>query len=107
GLAGLEAAAERRVEDGEGEGVCMPGGTREHAAIARNILRHLANRIPKTCEAYGSDLALWAPAGLPYRYPDASVVCGGARFRTINGVDALENPVLIVEVLSPTSQAFD
>ena len=38
---------------------------------------------------------------------DASVVCGGARFRTINGLDALENPVLIVEVLSPTSTDFD
>ena len=103
----LERASERRFEYREGEVVCMSGGTREHAAIARNILRHLANRIPKTCEAYGSDLALWAPAGLPYRYPDASVVCGGARFRTIHGVDALENPVLIVEVLSPTSTDFD
>src|SRR2546426_1695242 len=103
----LERASERRFEYREGEVVCRSEGTREHAAIARNILRHLANRIPKTCEAYGSDLALYAPAGLPYRYPDASVVCGGARFRTINGLDALENPVLIVEVLSPTSTDFD
>ena len=103
----LERASERRFEYREGEVVCMSGGTREHAAIARNILRHLANRIPKTCEAYGSDLALYAPAGLTYRYPDASVVGGGARFRTINGLDALEHPVLIVEVLSPTSTDFD
>src|SRR5437667_1304388 len=103
----LERASERRFEYREGEVVCRSGGTREHAAIARNILRHLANRIPKTCQAYGSDLALYVPAGLPYRYPDASVVCGEARFRKINGLDALENPVLIVEVLSPTRADFD
>src|SRR3989442_14384850 len=103
----LERASERRFEYRDGEVVCMSGGTREQTAIARNMLRHLANRIPKTCEAYGSDLALYAPAGPPYRYPDASVVSGGARFRTINGLDALENPVLIVEVLSPTSTDFD
>ena len=103
----LERASERRFEYREGEVVCMSGGSREHAAISRNILRHLANYLKKTCAAFGTDLALYVPGGLPYRYPDASVVCGDPRFRKINGLDALENPVLIVEVLSPTSADFD
>ena len=103
----LERASERRFEYREGEVVCMSGGSREHAAISRNILRHLANYLKKTCAAFGTDLALYVPGGLPYRYPDASVVCGEPRFRKINGLDALENPVLIVEVLSPTSADFD
>ena len=61
----------------------------------------------RRCEAYGSDLAVCVPEGLPYRYADATVVCGESRFRNINGLDALENPVLIVEVLSPTMADFD
>lgn len=103
----LERASDRRFEYRDGEIVCMSGGTRAHAAIARNVVRFLANQFGGRCQVYGSDLAVYVPAGLPYRYPDASVVCGEARFRSINGIDALENPVLIVEVLSPTSADFD
>jgi Uma2 family endonuclease len=103
----LERASDRRFEYRNGEIVCMSGGSREHAAIARNIVRCLSNKLSSTCQAYGSDLAVYVPGGLPYRYSDASVVCGEARFRSVSGLDALENPVIIVEVLSPTSADFD
>jgi len=43
----------------------------------------------------------------PYRYPDAMVVCGEMRFERIHSVDALLNPLLIVEVLSPSTAARD
>jgi Uma2 family endonuclease len=44
---------------------------------------------------------------LPYKYPDASVGCGRLQFENIRGVDALVNPVLIVEVLSPSTAEHD
>jgi Uma2 family endonuclease len=47
------------------------------------------------------------PDGRPYRYPDASVVCGEARYRDVDGRDCLENPGLLVEVLLPSSTDFD
>jgi len=103
----LERASERRFEYREDEVVCMSGGSREHAAVARNIVRHLSNKLGQSGQAYGSDLAIYVPGGPPYRYADVTVVCGEARFREINGLDALENPVFIVEVLSPTSVDFD
>ena len=103
----LERASERRFEYRDGDVVCMSGGSRQHAAIARNIVRHVANRLRAGCQVYGSDLALYVPGGLPYRYPDASVVCAEARFQSVNGLDCLENPVLIIEVLSPSSADFD
>ncbi len=103
----LERASERRFEYRDGEIVCMSGGSREHAAIASNILRHIGNKLREGCRIYGSDLAVYVPDGQPYRYPDASVVCGEARLRTIDGRDCLENPVLLAEVLSPTSADFD
>ena len=43
----LERASERRFEYREGEVVCMSGGTREHAAIARNMLRTWLTGYPK------------------------------------------------------------
>ena len=103
----LERASERRFEYRDGDVVCMSGGSRQHAAIARNIVRHVANKLRAGCQVYGSDLALYVPGGLPYRYPDASVVCAEARFQSVNGLDCLENPVLIIEVLSPSSADFD
>ena len=103
----LERASERRFEYRDGEIVCMSGGSREHAAIASNVIRYAGNKLREGCRRYGSDLAVYVPDGRPYRYPDASVVCGEARFRGIDGRDCLENPVLLVEVLSPASADFD
>jgi Uma2 family endonuclease len=103
----LERASERRFEYRDGEIVCMSGGNREHAAIASNIVRHLGNKLREGCRAYGSDLAVYVPDGRPYRYPDVSVVCGEPQIRSLDGRDCLENPVALVEVLSPLSADFD
>ena len=103
----LERASERRFEWRDGEIVCMSGGSHEHAAIASNVIRHLGNKVREGCRVYGSDLAVYVPDGRPYRYPDLSVVCGEARFQSVDGRDCLENPVLLVEVLSPSSADFD
>jgi Uma2 family endonuclease len=43
----------------------------------------------------------------PYRYGDLSALCGEPRFEQISGVDVLTNPELIVEVLSPSREAYD
>lgn len=103
----LERASERRFEYRDGEIVCMSGGSLEHAAIASNVIRHLGSKLRGKCQVYGSDLAVCVPDGRPYRYPDVSVVCGESRRRIIDGRDCLENPALLVEVLSPASADFD
>ena len=103
----LERASDRRFEFRDGEIVCMSGGSRGHAAVASNIIRHLGNKVRERCRVYGSDLAVYVPDGKPYRYPDASVVGAEARFQSIDGRDCLENPVLIIEILSPSSADFD
>lgn len=104
----LERASERRFEYRDGEVVCMSGGSHQHAQLCRNLIRRLGNSLDGTsCQVFGSDLAVELPAAPPYRYPDVSVVCGQASFRDIYGLDVLQNPLLIVEVLSPTSEAYD
>jgi len=48
-------------------------------------------------------MAVWTPTLPPYRYPDTSAACGELEFKHINGHDALANPVLVVEVTSPST----
>jgi Uma2 family endonuclease len=104
----LERASERRFEYRNGEIVCMSGGSRQHAAIASNMIGVLNSKLRGgNCRVYGSDLAVYVPDGPPYRYPDVSVVCGEARFRQVDGRDCLENAVFVGEVLSPTSADYD
>ena len=43
----------------------------------------------------------------PYRYPDLTVVCGKPIIEKIGGMEALTNPQLIIEILSPWTEAFD
>jgi Uma2 family endonuclease len=104
----LERASERRFEFRDGEIVCMSGGTVEHATIAGNVLRHIGNRVAGgRCRVFNSDIAVFVPAGKPYRYPDVTVVCGELVVRKIDQRDALENPCLLVEVLSESSASYD
>ena len=77
----LERASERRFEYRDGEIVCMSGGSCEHATIASNVVRCLGNKVRQECRVFGSDLAVYVPDGKPYRYPDASVVCGEAKIQ--------------------------
>lgn len=105
---GLEQSSDRRFEYRDGDIVLMSGGTRQHGEISRNLVRHLANRLAAgRCRVYGSDTAVLVPAAPPYRYPDVSIVRGEAAFRPINHLDALVNPVVLIEVLSPSSETYD
>jgi Uma2 family endonuclease len=52
-------------------------------------------------------VAVWTPTLPPYRYPDASAVCGELQYKPVNVLDALVNPTLIVQVTSPSTIARD
>src|SRR2546422_6654248 len=86
----------------------MAGGTLNHNQIASNISRVLGNKLEdKGCRALTSDMRLKVPKALPYRYPDVVVVCGEPIIGTIQGQEMLVNPLLIVEVLSPSTAEYD
>jgi Uma2 family endonuclease len=61
----------------------------------------------RSCRVYPSNLRVKVPNQPPYRYPDLTALCGTPRYEMIGGLDALTNPALIVEVLSPTTEAYD
>jgi Uma2 family endonuclease len=103
----IERKAEFKSEYFNGEMFAMSGGTRRHSLIGGNIYSALHSQLRgKSCEVHGSDLrVLVHPSGL-YTYPDVSVVCGPPLLLD-DTEDTLLNPILIVEVLSPSTEAYD
>ena len=104
----LEHASDARYEYWDGEIICMSGGSREHGVISRNVVGNLFSQLKGSpCEVHTSDSAIKTPVFPPYRYPNASAVCGKPIFENIQGIDVLVNPVLLVEIISPTSEKRD
>lgn len=89
-----------------GEVFAMAGGTTEHSRISTNVTGELRQALRrKPCNEYNSDLKI-AISEEKYRYADASVICGPVEFYEANP-EAAKNPVLIVEVLSESSESYD
>lgn len=104
----LENASDARFEYWDGDIVCMSGGSRAHGTISSNIIIALGNSLRGgRCRAFTGDMAVWTPTLPPYRYPDASAACGELEFKHIKGHDALINPVVVVEVTSPSTVGLD
>jgi len=104
----LESASDARFEYWDGEIVCMSGGSQEHSLISSNVHFRLRQQLSGgPCRTFTSDLPVKTPTLPPYRYPDVTVGCGELIFEHIHGVDALINPVLLVEVLSPSTASRD
>lgn len=104
----LERTSEERFEFWDGEVFCMSGASQAHDRILVNCIVQLSAKLgTRGCRVFSSDMRIKVPSASPYRYADLSALCGEARFEQIGGVDALTNPALIVEVLSPSTEAYD
>ena len=96
-----------RHEYRNGEIVTMSGGSEVHSAIASNFLIYLGFLLRDTdFRLYSSDLRVWIPDYQCGTYADLMVVNGEPE---LNGDrnDEILNPLLIVEVLSPSTEAYD
>ena len=103
----IERKAEFKSEYYKGEMFAMAGAGSSHNLIAMNagVLLNVQFR-GRPCRVYGSDMrARVSQTGL-YTYPDISAVCGRPRLED-DHVDTLLNPNLIIEVLSPSTEAYD
>lgn len=104
----LERASEVKYEYWDGEIFAMSGGTLAHDEIMGNVFNALREQLRgRDCRLFTNNMQIKVPAAPPYRYADGSVVCGPIEVERFNGSDLLLNPVLLYEVLSPTTEAFD
>lgn len=102
----LEETANDRHEYRNGEIIIMPGGSEVHSAIASNILIYLGFLLRDTdFRLYNSDLRVWIPKYQCGTYTDVMIVDGEAELN--NRPDEILNPLLIFEVLSPSTEAYD
>ena len=103
----LEARSEVKHEFLNGEILEMTGGTPEHAAVAIAIALQLGSELlGQPCRVYSSDLRVRVRETGLTAYPDLSVVCGELQTDAEDKA-AVTNPALVVEVLSPTTEACD
>jgi Uma2 family endonuclease len=103
----LEEAAEFRNEYRDGEIVQISGGSINHSRIIRNLSRVLGNLLEgQPYELFHNDLRLWIPRYRRGTYRDVMVIEGEPVFNEGRS-DEILNPMLIVEVLSKSTNNFD
>ena len=90
-----------------GEIIAMSGASYRHTLITMNISGELYIQLKEeTCEVHTNDIRVRTSPEISYFYPDILVVCGEPRFED-NVFDTLLNPIVLVEVLSPSTEAYD
>jgi Uma2 family endonuclease len=103
----LEETSEIKHEYYQGAVFAMTGASMAHnqivAAVGGSLDHQLSN---KSCQHFLSDFRLEIEAVGLYTYPDVSVVCGDVELA--NGrLDTFLNPIVLIEVLSESTEAYD
>ena len=101
-----EQNSEKRHEFIDGVIVAMAGGSYEHNAIAGHFAGLFAARVSPGCLYYTSDQRFWIAATERGRYSDGSIICGKPE-HPAHDDQATMNPLVVVEVLSPSSEGND
>ena len=107
----MERAAEERHEYIDGYIYLMGGESLAHSQLCINLAGEVSTQLRGTpCEALSPNMKVRAKVRAKYRgrfsYPDLTIVCGRPLFHDTHQ-DVLLNPVVIFEVLSPTTEKYD
>lgn len=103
----LEDQADNKSEYYKGQIFAMSGGSINHNRISSNINALLNVGLEETrCEAFTSNLRIFIKTHDLFTYPDISVLCGEPEFYH-NRTDTITNPIVIFEVLSPSTRDYD
>jgi Uma2 family endonuclease len=90
-----------------GQIVALAGGNQAHSLICSNLNALLHGQLrTRACMLYTSDMKVRAERPRTYMYPDISVACGESRFEDLTR-RVLLNPVVIIEVLSESTERHD
>ena len=105
----LELSATDKHEFHDGEILAMSGGSYEASLIACNFIGELSTALKgKPCHVLESNLRVRIAEDNRYVYPDSMIICGAPEFDPLdNKRHTILNPRVIVEVLSPSTEAYD
>jgi Uma2 family endonuclease len=103
----LERQAETKSDYFDGEMLQMPGVSLNHVTIVTNFVSELNSQfLDRPCRVLSTDLHVKIPRTGSYVYPDVIVVSGEPELED-DHQDTLLNPLVIFEVLSPSTESYD
>lgn len=103
----FENAADEKHEYYQGEVFAMSGAKITHNRIVANALTSIGLFLRgKPCKPYGSDLRIYNEKNTLFTYPDISIFCDEVLTLNDDEMNAL-NPVILIEVLSPSTKNYD
>jgi len=103
----LERQANYKSEYHKGQILAMAGASRNHNRIVTNVSTSLNLQLnSRNCNNYSNDMRVSIQNGERYLYPDIVVTCGEEKFED-NNKDILLHPIIIIEILSPSTEAYD
>jgi len=103
----IEESAEYKSEYYKGEIFAMAGASINHNQIAGNLYSQLHQGQEKHgCRITFSDLKLWVEENDFFAYPDLMIICDKPQFYQAR-TDIILNPLIIIEVLSRSTEAYD
>jgi Uma2 family endonuclease len=105
----IEAESTIRHEYEAGQAWAMAGGSREHAAIAANVVTLLSVALRgHPCQVHSSDLRIRVSATGLATHPDVTVICGRAELDPEDRLGhTVLNPLVVVEILSSSTEKYD
>ena len=106
-----ERAANRDTEGKheyyQGEVYAMAGASRKHNLLVKNLIVGLDTRVGDACNVYPSDMRVHVFSNGLYTYPDIAVTCGEEFFLPDAYLDTLLNPLVLIEVISGSTDSYD
>src|SRR5271165_3261311 len=102
----LERLAETKSEFHNGQMFAMAAASPTQGLLADRIGALLDRQMPPGCRTFNADLRIKIQSAGLYTYADCSVVCGDLQYAG-DQRDVILNPLLIVEVLSPSTEGYD
>lgn len=103
----LDETSEFKHEFSGGQVYMMTGGSVRHGIITASMITELNNQLDgQDCTVISSDVRVHIASKNAYRYPDVTVFCGEPEYMA-NRNDTIINPIILVEVLSPSTALID
>ncbi len=102
-----ERTAEHKSEFFNGEIFAMPGASPQLNIIKDNLIGEIGSALRGSpCRTFPSDQRVKVDRTGLFTYPDIVIVCGQPRYDA-DDPHTLVNPQVVIEVLSPTTEAYD
>ena len=104
----IEGAALEKGEFYRGVMYAMSGANFAHNRVVTQLIIEFGKALEgSSCYPVNSDQRIYVPASGLFTYPDVAVVCGPPEYAPFSPKETLVNPVVIAEVLSPSTEEYD